>query len=424
MNSYLSARSQNLVSVSQAKDPFQMTPSLLLGLAGGLLIGFLMTFFLTRFVRGGAHRFDLLDRPTQGRSVHLNAMPTGGGLAVAGGVVAAVGVLYGFLGQLPGPMQTLPFWIGALLMLGTGLWDDKHSLDPKTKFLLQLAAAYLLLHAGVYLQVAELSFVGGGGFEWALYSVPLSMIWVVGVINAVNLIDGLDGLATGVTGIAFLACAALFGVKGELGLMAVGLVMTAAIVGFLPYNFKPASIFMGDSGSLFLGYLLAAYTLQGSLHPEPLMALLILPVLLGVPVLDTVGAIVRRLASDRTVFAPDRSHIHHRLVEQGSERRAVLTLYSVAAWFGSAAFLMGILPAVWGYALAGGTVAIALVWAWRLGCLAPLPSEELPAEAPPSTADEGQPSGEMPDEEVLEVLPGVGGDGSHEGSVQAAARGE
>lgn len=392
-----------------------MTTSLFYGLAGSVIAGFLVTFFLTRAFRGGAKYVGLLDWPTEDRNVHLSAIPTGGGLAVAVGVIAAVAVLFAFQGRLPGAMQTVPFWSGAVLMLGAGLWDDRYDLGPKGKFALQLVAAYLLLHTGVYLQIAGGAFAGGTGESWALYGIPLAIIWVVGVINAVNLIDGLDGLATGVIGIAFLACAALFGVKGEVELMAVGIAIAAALIGFLPYNFKPASIFMGDSGSLFLGYLLAAYTLQGGFHSDPLLALLILPILLGVPVLDTGTAIVRRLASDRTVFAPDRSHIHHRLVEKGSERTAVLTLYLVAAWFGSAAFLMGILPAIWGYILAGGTAAIALVWVWRLGCLAPVPSERSPASANrPSDSElssDEKPSGEKSP---------VGGDGFGTGSVKTA----
>ena len=392
-----------------------MTTSLFYGLVGSAIAGFLVTFLLTRGFRRGAQYVGLLDWPTEDRNVHLGAVPTGGGLAVAGGVIAAVAVFFVFLGRLPGAMQTIPFWMGALLMLGTGLWDDKYGLDPKGKFALQLASAYLLLHAGVYLQGAGGPFAGGSGESWALYTVPLSLIWVVGVINAVNLIDGLDGLATGVIGIAFLACAALFGMKGDLELMAAGIVMTAVLVGFLPYNFNPASIFMGDSGSLFLGYLLAGYTLQGSFHSDPLLALLVLPVLLGVPVLDTGTAIVRRLASDRTVFAPDRSHIHHRLVERGAERTAVLTLYLVAAWFGSAAFLMGILPAAWGYALAGGTVAIALVWVWRLGCMVPVSSERSPPSANRSSDGETS-SGKTLSEEGVPV----GGDGFSTGSVKTA----
>jgi UDP-N-acetylmuramyl pentapeptide phosphotransferase/UDP-N-acetylglucosamine-1-phosphate transferase len=392
-----------------------MAAPLFFGLAGSAASGFLATLLLTWAFRGRARHLGLIDRPDQTRNIHSDPTPTGGGLAVAGGVIAAVVALFALQGGLPGTMQTLPFWIGAFLMLGTGLWDDKHGLDPKGKFFLQLTAAYLLLHAGAYLQVAELPFVEEGSeIGLALYSIPLSIIWVVGIINAVNLIDGLDGLATGVIGIAFLACAALFGVKGELGLMAVGITMACVLLGFLPYNFNPASVFMGDSGSLFLGYLLAGYTLQGSLHSDPVLSLLILPVLLGVPVLDTGMAILRRLVSNRTIFAPDCSHIHHRLVEKGSERTAVMTLYLVGAWFGSAAFLMGILPVVWGYALAGGTAAVALVWAWRLGCLAPIPAEKPPAEAKPRAVNE-----EVPDAETFEVLPSAGGDGSSAGSVRA-----
>jgi len=382
-----------------------MATSLLFGLTGSAAAGFLVTFFLTRLVRAQGRHVGLLDRPTQTRNIHLEATPTGGGLAIAGGIIAAVASLFALQGRLPEAMQTIPFWIGAFLMLGTGLWDDKHHLDPKGKFALQLAAAYLLLHAGTSLHITELPFAEGGEFGWALYSIPLSMVWVVGVINAINLIDGLDGLATGVIGIAFLSCAALFGVKGELGLMAVGLVMVGALTGFLPYNYRPATIFMGDSGSLFLGYLLAAYTLQGPRHSDPFLALLIPFVLLGVPILDMGAAIVRRLASERTIFAPDESHIHHRLVEKGSQRTAVWTLYLVGAWFGSAALLMGVLPATWGHALASGTVAIAVVWVWRLGCLTPTPVAFSPSEAKPLSIDERGSDGETRKD------PFTGGDG-------------
>jgi UDP-GlcNAc:undecaprenyl-phosphate GlcNAc-1-phosphate transferase len=218
------------------------------------------------------------------------------------------------------------------------------------------------------------------------------MIWVVGIINAVNLIDGMDGLATGVAGIAVLACAALFGVKGHLELMALGGVMVGALAGFLPHNFKPASLFMGDSGSLFLGYLLAAYTLQGPLHAEPLLGLLILPVLLGIPVLDTGAAIVRRWRSPHSLFGPDQRHIHHQLERHGSERGAVLILYAMAASFGGVAVLMGTLPATWGYGLLGGTAALAVGGAWALGCLAPAAQTPEAAEALPEAPGETVPA--------------------------------
>jgi len=395
-----------------------MATSLFLSLVGSAVVGILVTALLTWALRERAHHFDLLDRPTQARNIHLRATPTGGGIAVAGGVIVAFGTLFALQGGLPGTMQAVPFWLGALVMLGAGLWDDKYELDPKGKFAFQLVAAYLLLHAGAYIQVDGGLFGGESGISWALYSIPLSVLWIVGIINAVNLIDGLDGLATGVIGIAFLACAVLFGVKGELALMGIGIVMVGALVGFLPYNFKPATIFMGDSGSLFLGYLLAGYTLQGSLHPDPFLAILIPPLLLGLPVLDTSVAIVRRMLSDRTIFAPDRSHIHHRLVENGSEQTAVWTLYAAAAWFGSAAVLMGVLPVAWGYALALGTAMIALVWVWRLGCFAPVDSVPSLPSPPRARIQNG-----LPDEEDIEVLPSAGGDGHRGGSMRTALQG-
>jgi UDP-GlcNAc:undecaprenyl-phosphate GlcNAc-1-phosphate transferase len=369
-----------------------MSASLILHLAGSALTGLVVTALISRRIRRHASALDLVDRPVASRKTHDGAMPTGGGLAIAAGVVAGSAVLYGLRGTLPAMTTEVSFWAGALVILATGLWDDRRGVGPKTKFALQFVAAYLLLHAGTFFDVGRFAFVGGSAFNQALYSIPVSMIWVVGIINAVNLIDGMDGLATGVAGIAVLACAALFGVKGHLELMALGGVMVGALAGFLPYNFKPASLFMGDSGSLFLGYLLAAYTLQGPLHAEPLLGLLILPVLLGIPVLDTGAAIVRRWRSPHSLFGPDQRHIHHQLERHGSERGAVLILYAMAASFGGVAVLMGTLPATWGYGLLGGTAALAVGGAWALGCLAPAAQTPEAAEALPEAPGETVPA--------------------------------
>jgi UDP-GlcNAc:undecaprenyl-phosphate GlcNAc-1-phosphate transferase len=169
-----------------------------------------------------------------------------------------------------------------------------------------------------------------------------------------------------------------------MALMAFGLVAAAALGGFLLHNFKPASIFMGDAGSLFAGYLLAAYTLQGpALHLDPVLALLIPPILLGVPVLDTTVAIVRRLLTRQAVFAPDKNHIHHRLIDRLSERGAVLTLYLAGGLFGGTGVLMGVLPAFMGYLLASGTIAVSLWGVWHLGCLPPV-TQSIPSPAQPS----------------------------------------
>jgi len=343
-------------------------------ISASVAVGFVVTLFLTRFLRDGARTWGLLDEPLEERKIHTQTTPTGGGLAIAFGVAAGAVVLA--MNDGTAPVIDAPlFWVGAVLMLGAGYWDDRFSLDPKGKFLFQVIAAYLLLHGGVYVDLSPFSATLGGPYSQALFSIPLSILWVVGVINAVNLIDGLDGLATGIVGIAFFSCALLFGMNGSLGLMGFGLMVVGPLVAFLVFNFKPASIFMGDCGSLFLGYLLAAYTLQAPMHVDPFIALLIPPMLIGLPILDMVVAIARRVMSERGVFAPDSKHIHHRLVEEGTERSAVLVLYGIGIWFGSAALLMGVLSTLWGYGLAAGTLVLAGLLVWRLGCLEPIPAE-------------------------------------------------
>jgi len=387
-------------------------PSLILALAGSIIVAFATTSIGTDFIRHYAGLWGILDEPTEKRKIHATAMPTGGGLAIAAGIALGAAVLYAFHGSLLTVNASL-FWIGAILMLGVGLWDDLQGLDAKPKFALQIVAAYLLLHAGSGIDINGLIDADLDAYTEALFVIPISILWVVGIINAVNLIDGLDGLAGGVLAIAFFCCAVLFAIQGAFGLMAFGVMIAGALGAFLMYNFKPASIFMGDSGSLFLGYLLAAYTLQGPLHPDPSMAFVVPVLLLGVPILDTATAIVRRLLSERALFAPDKKHIHHQLVQQGSEKSAVLILYLVGAWFGSAAILTAVLPAIWGYAMAGTTAVLAFAWSWRIGSLVPA-SLETAASRGSETSGNGLP--------VPELLPMDNGNGSKNGAGALSSR--
>jgi UDP-GlcNAc:undecaprenyl-phosphate GlcNAc-1-phosphate transferase len=351
-----------------------MASFLLLIIVGSTLAGFLGAIIGTGVLVRRAMQWELLDDPDEERKIHVKPTPTSGGIGIAMGVIAGGLILLAFSDSFA-MLHSPPFVLGALLMLGAGFWDDRYGLNVKAKFLLQIIAAYLLLHAGSHFNMAGLV-SGENLYGPALYSIPLSIIWVVGVINAVNLIDGLDGLATGVVAISFLACATILGMNGHLGLMAYGIMIVGALGGFLWHNFNPASIFMGDSGSLFLGYLLAGYTMQAPLHSEPLLGLLIPPLLIGLPVLDTGVAIVRRLLTRQAVFAPDRYHIHHLLVDQGSERSAVLILYMVAILFGCTAILASATSLVGGSILVVGTGVVALLWVWRLGCFHPVFSDD------------------------------------------------
>jgi len=240
----------------------------------------------------------------------------------------------------------------------------------RRKFLFQIVVAYLLLYAGYRFDVSGFPFVGTDpGFQ-ALISIPLTIIWIVGIINAVNLLDGLDGLASGVSIIAFASLATIFGIQGgDIGVVAIALIVIGATAGFLVFNFSPASIFMGDAGSLFLGYMLAVYSLEGSAHAHPLLAFAIPVVALGLPILDTILCVVRRSIDGISPFSPDSDHIHHRLSKLWPTRRAVLVLYAVSLWFGIAAILISQFELIVGLLMVGITMIAGLVGIRTLGYL-------------------------------------------------------
>lgn len=329
----------------------------------------LCTALLIPLVRDLALKKGWVDEPDNLRKLHHRATPNIGGLAIAAGFFLGAFGLVSFQEILPVEIPVLPMglWFGALVMIGAGFYDDIWGMSFKGKFALQVVVAYGLIHAGYRIDVADLPFVEGDFYQQALYSIPLTMLWIVGVINAVNLLDGLDGLAGGVVAIAFGCLALVFGFRGELGLVLLALPIIGALVGFLYHNFNPASIFMGDSGSLFIGFLLAAYSLQGQAHSDPLLAILVPVVALGLPVLDTGLSIVRRLASRKAICAPDSDHIHHRLVRHGSPRRAVLLLYAAAAVFGALAVMMALSTPGYGYGLFGMAVVLAGAGLQKLG---------------------------------------------------------
>lgn len=317
----------------------------------GLLIALVTALLLVPPIREVARRRRWTDDPDGERKRHSRPTPLLGGLAIVGGALA--GLVYFALVQpwLDFEVATPPVnvWLGALLMIAAGVYDDVYGLGFKRKFGLQIIAAYLVIHAGYVFEVERLPFVGPEPYQQALWSVTLSVLWIVGVINAVNLIDGLDGLAAGVSLIALVCAASIFGYQGNVGLVVFALPLIGALAGFLVYNFNPATIFMGDSGSLFLGFILATYTLRSSVHVDPLIALCIPAVILGLPLLDTALAILRRAAAGKAVFAPDGDHIHHRLRARYTHRRAVLILYAMTAFFGLGAIAIASISTLYAY---------------------------------------------------------------------------
>ena len=340
-------------------------------LAGGLVIPAVCVLFVVPPVQRLALRHGWVDAPDGGRKLHERPTPTLGGVAIAVGLAAGVAYFAAVGDLLPfdvtGP--SLGLWIGALVMVLTGLYDDVHATGFKKKFLIQTLVAYFMLHVGYRVEVAHLPFIEGDVYYQALYNIPLTIIWIVGVINAVNLLDGLDGLAAGVALIGIASLGVVFGLRGELGVAVGALVIAGALLGFLAHNAPPASIFMGDSGSLLVGFLLATYALQARTHVSPSLALAIPVAALGLPVLETGVSIVRRLVDRRSPFAPDRDHIHHRLSRATTPRRAVLGLYGVSLLFGLTAALLVLADVYRGLFLLSLVAAGIALWLRKLGYL-------------------------------------------------------
>jgi UDP-GlcNAc:undecaprenyl-phosphate GlcNAc-1-phosphate transferase len=307
------------------------------------LIALILTILLTPMVRSFAPEIGAVDKPAE-RKVHTHNTPRTGGIAIFFGF--SVAVLFGLLlGAEHGiKINSHPIlWIllGGSIVFLVGLADDMGRLKPMTKLFWQIVGASVAIYFGV-----EISFVTNplaGVIPLGLVAIPLTLFWLVGMTNAVNLIDGLDGLASGVT---LIAASTLFLVAlrtHQPGAALLMLAVAGASLGFLRYNFFPASIFLGDSGSYFLGFVLAASAIIGVFKTTLVVALFLPLVVLAVPIFDTTFAIFRRLKSGKNLFAPDNKHIHHLLLRAGlSQREAVLSIYFACFILGMLALFMAL----------------------------------------------------------------------------------
>jgi UDP-GlcNAc:undecaprenyl-phosphate GlcNAc-1-phosphate transferase len=325
--------------------------------------------FITKWLLQRALQNGWLDEPHSSRKVHQHATPTAGGVGIAGGMAVGLAMLV-LAASLAGVSLLLPswaFWMGAFVMLITGFVDDVKGASFKKKFFIQAAVAYVLLHFGYGVDVNALLPIEIDPYHATLLTVPVTMGWVVGVMNAVNFVDGLDGLAGGVVLIGVAALGISFGLHGEWGMLLTALAVCGALVGFLRHNFYPASIFMGDSGSLLLGYMAAVLPLVAPLNAHPVVNVLIPVVVLGLPILDVITTIMRRLLKRKSIFVPDKDHIHHRLLCNWPEPDAVGGMYFAASWFALAAVIMAVVPPMWSYAVCGATAIVSAAWIVWLG---------------------------------------------------------
>ena len=282
--------------------------------------------------------------PSSSRHVHKRPIPRLGGVAIyASFMLSAGAVIVGLhITGRPIPFDTWKLWhvVGpATLIFAVGLWDDIRSLSPFWKFSAQIAAGVMLYLGGLKI-IHVRSMFGSHEFNWVT-GLLATVLWVVWITNAFNLIDGIDGLASGS---ALLSTFVLF-LNALVARDSLTLFITAAlaggILGFLRFNFNPATIFLGDCGSLFIGFSLSALALAQTQKSPTLVAVSLPVVALGLPIMDTLLAVARRFISGKPLFSADREHIHHKLLEQGlTQRQVVIILYSVSAAFGLVALFM------------------------------------------------------------------------------------
>lgn len=291
----------------------------------------------TPLARRIAVKLGAIDKPT-GRRVNKVPVPRMGGIAIFCGIAAAFAVQYVgtmFLGWpvvlVPSPKLRVNYWMLVLafcVIFTTGLLDDKFSLRPAQKLAGQVLAAVIAVAGG--LVIGDISSPLGPEFislGWLAY--PVTVIYLVAYVNIINLIDGLDGLAAGISAIASFTMFVLSVMAGRLDAAALSIAVTGSSLGFLRYNFHPASIFMGDSGSLTLGFALGCSSLLSVTRFAGLTTIIVPLVIAAVPILDTLSAIVRRTRAHVSIGQADRGHIHHRLMDEGfDQRQAVLVMYA------------------------------------------------------------------------------------------------
>jgi UDP-GlcNAc:undecaprenyl-phosphate GlcNAc-1-phosphate transferase len=307
------------------------------------LFSFLIAISLTPIIKKLAVRFNICAFPNH-RTIHHRIVPKLGGLAIYLSFLLSLLVTfylyYGTLNEIFS--HTLGLVLGATVILFLGIFDDCWGANWYQKLTVQSIAALVVMHYGYHISLIDLPF--GGTINLGAWGIPLTILWITGISNAINLVDGLDGLAAGISlGVAFIffMISMLFGDVQTVFLTAI---MTGVIAGFLIFNFNPAKIFLGDSGSLLIGFVLACFSINGMHQSSSAVKILIPVVALGVPIIDTVLAILRRLSKRVHPFKADKEHIHHRLLYLGlSQRRAVLLLYLVSAFFGIIAFLISVL---------------------------------------------------------------------------------
>ncbi|PQQ65914.1 MraY family glycosyltransferase [Acetivibrio saccincola] len=310
-------------------------------------LAFIVAFSSTPAVRKLAFKIRAVDIPKDTRRMHNKPIARLGGMAIFLGFVVSLmfGVVSTFLGAsgiLP-DRELLGLLIGALIIVGIGIVDDIKQLGARFKLVFQIIAALCVVFIS-NTRITNLTnpFASEGVSQLNdITSYVITVLWIIGITNAINLIDGLDGLAAGVSSISYLSLFFISILNGESSDATIIAILAGATLGFLPYNFNPAKIFMGDTGSTFLGFTLAVVSIQGMIKTYAAFSIAIPLLVLGLPLFDTISTIIRRILKRKPIMQPDREHLHHRLIDMGlSQKQSVGVMYTASAVLGLCAVVL------------------------------------------------------------------------------------
>ena len=300
-------------------------------------VAVLASFLFTPVVKAFAQKVGAVDIPKDERRMHNKPIPLLGGLAIFLSFMLAVLLFAEIDNQVRGML------LGAVIIVLLGVIDDIRPLNAIFKFCVQILAAVVSVAHGNVIQFLSNPIFFGDSlyFNLGWLAIPISIIWIVAITNAVNLIDGLDGLSVGVSAINSASLLVISLLVSDVNVAIMVAALLGACLGFMPYNINPAKIFMGDTGSTFLGYILAVLSIQGLFKFYTIISFLVPFLILGVPIFDTVTAFFRRIIKGQAPWKADRSHIHHKLIDMGySQKQSVAILYLVTAILGLSAVML------------------------------------------------------------------------------------
>ena len=324
------------------------------------MVAFCISFALTAINIYISKKYGFIDVPKDDRRMHKDAVATIGGLGI---FIAFLTTILLFVDLSP---KLIAILAGSGILVITGMVDDKIDIKPKVKLILQIIAAVIVVSAGVKITHITNPFRPQETISLGVVGPVLSVIWIVGVSNALNFIDGMDGLCAGLSTISALT---FYFSSEKVGFVpTLSLAIAGSTLGFLPYNFNPAKIFMGDTGALSIGFILACLSVEGVMKSVTTMTLIVPVLILALPVFDTLFAIFRRAMNGKKIMMADKGHLHHRLVQSGyTVKQAVLIMYGLSITCSLMGLLISKVPPAFGMVLSALTIIMIIVLATIFG---------------------------------------------------------